>query len=193
MAQIGLTEAARLARRNQSTIHRAMQAGRLSYSTDSAGKRVVDVAELDRVFGVKVGSDDATPPTNGASLDGHAHAAERNAAHARFSAVSPGEHAALHQLLADREASIADLRGRLDASEAERRQLSERLTAILTDQREQKPIAAVGFPLAEPNLFPEETSSAPPGNHSELTQSTEPSASSGLAISRPPWWRRWFR
>jgi predicted site-specific integrase-resolvase len=53
MASIGLSEAARLAGRNQSTIHRAMKAGRLSYTTDEAGERRVDVAELERVFGIR--------------------------------------------------------------------------------------------------------------------------------------------
>ncbi len=45
------------------------------------------------------------------------------------------EHAALQRLLDDREACIADLRGRLDASEAERRQLSERLHGLLTHRQ----------------------------------------------------------
>ena len=135
MAQIGLTEAARLAGRNQSTIHRAMQTGRLSYSTNSAGKRVVDTAELDRVFGVRVSKVDSLASVNGTSLDGHAHAAKSNAAHEQATVLLPGEHAALHQLLADREASIADLRGRLDASEAERRAVQERLTAVLTHRQ----------------------------------------------------------
>ena len=136
MASVGLTEAARLVRRNQSTIHRAMQTGRLSYSTDSAGKRVVDTAELDRVFGVQTPTSPDPVKLNGASLDGHAHAAKSQSAHVGDMHIARGEHAALHQLLADREACIADLRGRLDASEAERRQLSERLHGLLTAKRD---------------------------------------------------------
>jgi len=74
------------------------------------------------------------------------------------------------------------IEARLDASGAERRQLSERLTAVLTDRREQKPSTATVEQLpGEPNLLIESTSSA------------APSAASGLAIARPPWWRRWFR
>ena len=115
---------------------------------------------------------------DGASGASSAHAGQSNTAHA-------GEHAALERLLADREASIADLRQRLDASEAERRQLSERLTAVLTNQQAGRhPL--VGSVVAteqpgEPNVFPEETGSA------------ASSARAGLAIPRPPWWRRWFR
>ena len=187
MAQIGLRQAARLSGRNQSTLHRAMKAGRLSYTVDAAGQRRIDTAELDRVFGpltLRNGSNGAqgstkdgaglfdtsgSAPTSfgdGASGASSAHAGQSNTAHA-------AEHAALERLLADREASIADLRGRLDASEAERRQLSERLHGMLVDRRETQggtppPFAAnAGMPVL--------------------------SAATGLAIPRPPWWRRWFR
>jgi hypothetical protein len=37
--------------KNQSTIHRVMKAGRLSYTKDATGERKVDAAELERVFG----------------------------------------------------------------------------------------------------------------------------------------------
>ena len=177
--------------RDPSTIFRALRKGRLSYSKDEAGNRRIDVAELQRVFPVETYSD----PNKADAGNG----AIRAPARARTEAPH-GEAEAWRQLVAAKDEALRDLRARvdaiearLDASEAERRQLSERLTAILTDQREQKPTAAVGFPLAEPNRFPEETSSAPPGNHSEFGHRTEPSASSGLAIPRPPWWRRWFR
>ena len=53
MPTVGIAEAARLAGVNQSTVHRAMRAGKLSYTTNGAGKRRIDVAELDRTFGVK--------------------------------------------------------------------------------------------------------------------------------------------
>ena len=106
----------------------------MSYTTDFAGKRVVDTAELDRVFGISIRSDRNPSETDGFHSNGagHAHAAKSNAAHERATALLPGEHAALQQLLADREACIADLRGPLDASETERRQLSERLHGLLT-------------------------------------------------------------
>jgi hypothetical protein len=167
VAQIGLRQAARLTGRNQSTLHRAMKAGRLSYTVDAAGQRRIDTAELDRVFGVNMstivdnfsGANPTKLGLNGASGASACEALQSNTAHA-------GEHAALERLLADREASIADLRARLDASEAERRQLSERLHGMLTARTI------------------EEVSREP---------THPPSASSGLAIPRPPWWRRWFR
>ena len=53
MPAIGLVEAARVTGRNVSTIHRAMKAGPLSYTRNEAGVRLVEVAELERVFGIK--------------------------------------------------------------------------------------------------------------------------------------------
>jgi hypothetical protein len=166
-----------------------MKAGRLSYTVDAAGQRRIDTAELDRVFGMSSGTGQNPVETtgfsqgNGASAASDAHAGQSNTAHA-------GEHAALERLLADREASIADLRARLDASEAERRQLSERLHGLLTAPAG-KATGSGSFPPGEPKLSSENTVSAPPLGSVGATE--QPSASSGLAIPRPPWWRRWFR
>jgi len=127
--QIGLRQAARMTGRNQSTIHRAMKTGRLSYTTSETGERRIDVSELERVFGMK------TALGNGASGDPVAHAVQSNAAQA-------GAIAALERLLAEREASIArqdeailDLRTRLDAEVEERRRVQERLTGLLTHRQ----------------------------------------------------------
>jgi predicted site-specific integrase-resolvase len=54
MALVGLSEAAKLTGRNQTTIHRAMKTGRLCYTADETGSRRIDTAELDRVFGIKL-------------------------------------------------------------------------------------------------------------------------------------------
>jgi hypothetical protein len=189
-----------------------MKAGRLSYTVDGAGQRRIDTSELDRVFGISTGSGGRSPSgssggltvlaaspfssrsgrklsepigSNGASGASACEALQSNTAHA-------GEHAALERLLADREASIADLRRRLDASEAERRQLSERLHGLLTNRSNdmtglrENSFATQEFPPGEPKPLRDATVS-------ESRHGTEPSASSGLAIARPPWWRRWFR
>ena len=165
-------EAARLSGRNQSTLHRAMKAGRLSYTVDAAGQRRIDTAELDRVFGILAAngqnspqqgelrqSNGATSPVpvrfNGASEASACEALQSNTAHA-------GAHAALERLLADREASIADLRHRLDASEAERRQLSERLHGLLTVNRN-----VVGGP----NVPPAASNGAPAAHNARQTAS----------------------
>src|SRR3954454_13691761 len=118
MPAVGLSEAAKLTGRNQSTIHRAMKTGRLSFTTDASGERRIDVAELERVFGIR----------GRASPDAMTQPLQSNVTQA-------GEIAALQRFLDDREATIRDLRARLDASEAERRAGQAQIAALLTDQR----------------------------------------------------------
>jgi len=52
MAKVGAQRAADLTGKSKSTIQRAMKNGKLSYTTDMNGYRVIDVSELDRVFGL---------------------------------------------------------------------------------------------------------------------------------------------
>jgi hypothetical protein len=117
MPLVGLSEAARLTGKAHTTIHRAMKAGRLSFTLDGVGERRIDTAELDRVFGLKA--------VSSASPGAIASDVQRNAAHVR-------EIELLTQQLADRDATIRQLWQRLDDSEAERRRVQERLTALLT-------------------------------------------------------------
>jgi len=111
MPLVGLSEAARLARKDKSTIHRALQTGRLSYTTTETGEGRIDTAELDRVFplGRINGGDEVAQPV-----------AQRRR-----------EHEHMQRLLDDRDATIRDLRQRLDDSEAERRGVQAQLTALL--------------------------------------------------------------
>lgn len=53
MALVGLKRASELTGKNQSTIHRAMKAGRLSYSLSDSGERLLDTSELTRLFPAK--------------------------------------------------------------------------------------------------------------------------------------------
>lgn len=52
MAKVGAQRAAELTGVSKSTIQRAMKTGKLSYEVDNAGRRVIDVAELERAFGL---------------------------------------------------------------------------------------------------------------------------------------------
>ncbi len=52
MAKVGAQRAAELTGRSKSTIQRAMNNGKLSYEVDPNQRRVIDVAELDRAFGL---------------------------------------------------------------------------------------------------------------------------------------------
>jgi chromosome segregation ATPase len=52
MAKVGAQRAAELTGRSKSTIQRAMNTGKLSYEVDANSRRVIDVSELDRAFGL---------------------------------------------------------------------------------------------------------------------------------------------
>lgn len=52
MAKVGAQRAAELTGRSKSTIQRAMKSGKISCDVDANGRRVIDVAELDRAFGL---------------------------------------------------------------------------------------------------------------------------------------------
>lgn len=72
MAKVGAQRAAELTGKSKSTIQRSMNAGKLSYEIDANGRRLVDVSELERVFGLEPqGNDNASRPaseSNGASF-----------------------------------------------------------------------------------------------------------------------------
>ena len=53
MAKVGAQRAAELTGKSKSTIQRAMNSGKLSYEMDNNKRRVIDVSELERVFGLK--------------------------------------------------------------------------------------------------------------------------------------------
>jgi hypothetical protein len=52
MAKVGAQRAAELTGRSKSTVQRAMKTGKLSYEIDANDRRVIDVSELERVFGL---------------------------------------------------------------------------------------------------------------------------------------------
>lgn len=53
MAKVGAQRAAELTGKSKSTVQRAMNNGKLSYELDANGRRVIDVSELERVFGLR--------------------------------------------------------------------------------------------------------------------------------------------
>lgn len=53
MAKVGAQRAAELTGKSKSTITRAMKSHKLSFERDENGHRIVDVSELERVFGLK--------------------------------------------------------------------------------------------------------------------------------------------
>ncbi len=53
MAKVGAQRAAELTGKSKSTVQRAMNSGKLSYELDANGRRIIDVSELERAFGLK--------------------------------------------------------------------------------------------------------------------------------------------
>jgi hypothetical protein len=114
MALVGLKRASELTGKNQATIHRAMKAGRLSYSLSDSGERLLDTSELTRLFPVK-GADDG--------LRNDAPAEQRNDAQA-----------------ADLHARLTFMQQRIDALEADKTDLRaerDRLLSVIETQAQQ--------------------------------------------------------
>lgn len=53
MAKVGAQRAAELTGKSKSTIQRAMNNGKISFELDKNNRRVIDVSELDRAFGLQ--------------------------------------------------------------------------------------------------------------------------------------------
>jgi chromosome segregation ATPase len=60
MAKVGAQRAAELTGRSKSTVQRSMNSGKLSFEVDANGRRLIDVSELDRVFGLLAQSNNVT-------------------------------------------------------------------------------------------------------------------------------------
>ena len=63
MAKVGVLRAAELTGKSKSTIQRAMKGGKLSYDIDN-GRKLIDVSELARVYGVLNESEQQKPTAN---------------------------------------------------------------------------------------------------------------------------------
>lgn len=61
MAKVGAQRAAELTGKSKSTIQRAMNQGKLSYEVDNNKRRIIDVSELERVFGLDANAGKEAP------------------------------------------------------------------------------------------------------------------------------------
>jgi predicted RNase H-like nuclease (RuvC/YqgF family) len=111
MPQLSIAEAARLVGKDRRTIERQMKDGRLSYTTNAAGARVLDTSELIRVFG-------------SLSIKDSDNAAQ---------AESTSRHGMPHH---ENEQEIIELRVRLAAADAENAALKERVADLKTQQEQ---------------------------------------------------------
>ncbi len=69
MAKVGAQRAAELTGKSKSTIQRAMNQGKLSFEIDNNKRRIIDVSELERVFGLKPEAVKETPSNAAAELE----------------------------------------------------------------------------------------------------------------------------
>lgn len=121
--QVGLTEAARLTGKDASTITRACNSGRLSFTKDEAGSRMFDVAELERVYGTLRTPEEQAHDAPGLDLT-TLHDAELRAKDAEITALRREK-----RLLED---VITDLR----QDREKWQQQAGQVTRLLADQRE---------------------------------------------------------
>ncbi len=68
MAKVGAQRAAVLTGKSKSTIQRAMNSGKLSYELDQNQRRIIDVSELERVFGIKQQNVEASPKQDSSDI-----------------------------------------------------------------------------------------------------------------------------
>lgn len=130
MALTGLKQASELAGKNQSTIHRAMKSGRLSFTINESGERMIDTAELNRVFPIAVQDNDARKDAS----EGQKNPAQVAGLRAQLEAAAVRA-ALLQERLVEKDAILADLREDRDRWRVQ----AEKATLILTDQRQQSP------------------------------------------------------
>jgi hypothetical protein len=131
MALVGLKRASELTGKNQSTIHRAMKAGRLSYSLSDSGERLLDTSELNRLFPVK-SNDDA--------LRNDAPAEHRNDVQAP-----------------DLRARLTLVQQRIDALEADKADLRserDRLLSVIETQAQQVKLLTDQHPARQRKWWP---------------------------------------
>lgn len=140
MSKISISEAARLTGKPRSTIHRHLDNGKLVKEQDGQGRPVIDVAELERVYGSLRRPD---MRQNGATRQ--SATPERDSVD-RTSLVEIEALKRENDLLRDER---DDLRRRLDAEGEERR----RVTAILTDQRRPDPVPVASEKPGEGRLL----------------------------------------
>ena len=122
--QVGLNEAARLAGKDQSTITRACQGGRLSFTKDESGNRMFDLAELERVYGPLRKPEGQTDPAPTADIAAITEALER--AHAAEVTGLQREIRRLEDQVRLIETQCSQWQGQ-----------ASQITRLLTDQREQ--------------------------------------------------------
>lgn len=125
MAKVGAQRAAELTGRSKSTIQRAMNSGKISFEIDANGRRLIDVSELDRAFGLSGTSNAAaSAPSVEAELEKASSMLEMERLKMRIKM--------LEAQLESAETQIEDLKGQRDQWQKQASQV------LITSQYSQK-------------------------------------------------------
>jgi len=108
MAQVPVSEAAKLVSRSPKTLHRLIKEGKISATVDSAGQRQVETSELIRFFG-EIGQGDTKDSRTTGSTSQSETPNETVSAAVRL-AVLEAELRHAKELLSAKDEQIADLR-----------------------------------------------------------------------------------
>ena len=132
MAKVGAQRAAELTGKSKSTIQRAMKSGKLSYEMNDHDQRVIDVSELERVFGlVPQGTNtDTVTSTNTGAVS--AELEIQKARHAMETERLNLQIRLLNEQLDNAKEQIADLKTQRDQWQKQAQQV------LLTSQQSQK-------------------------------------------------------
>ena len=122
-----LGQAAKAAGISKTSLHRAINKGRISAAKNDNGAYEIEPSELHRVY---------PPVTEGNSSANPDLVRDGTPETAIETGVLRREAELLRERLADKDGVISDLRERLDQSEQERREKDRQLTALLTDERQ---------------------------------------------------------
>lgn len=140
MAKVGAQRAAELTGKSKSTIQRSMNSGKLSFELDNNGRRVIDVSELERCFGLQQAGGSTVgqaPATSSVQQElekaQHLLEAERQKMRIRM----------LEEQLESAQAQIDDLKGQRDQWQKQASQV------LLTSQYSQKQAEELAEQLKE--------------------------------------------
>lgn len=139
MSKLNISEAARATDKPRSTIQRNIKKGVLSAETDATGRTVIDVSELQRVFG-------------NLDMDAVARGAEQSGAKEQSATAQNGAETELMRLKLEYVERERDEAQRREREERDRHQETKEEKARLFDMLEQaqKTIAALPAPNPEP-------------------------------------------
>ena len=189
MAKVGAQRAAALTGRSKSTVQRAMNTGRLSYEVDPNGRRLIDVSELDRAFGLAPnGPDDMEAQTVQNEIEKATNALELERLRMRIRMLED-QHEAAQSQIGDlreqrdqwqRQAQQVLLTSQYSQKQAEeykekldqqqRQSALRRQQAEALQQRRSAPVAAIAPAPAKISEPETETAPAPRGFHGFLSK-----------------------